>query len=165
MLLHGEQLPLSIVHTLSYHFNPRSRMESDTRQRLPSGQPKNFNPRSRMESDIKDKNMTLLVSKFQSTLSHGERRNHIQANAVTADISIHALAWRATTLGWLCYWDCSSISIHALAWRATDRLPPLATQGIANAKTLVPQEVRISRDFYGSLGFALAITPRAARAT
>ncbi len=99
-----------------------------------------FNPRSRMESDSKLSSAVRSKTAFQSTLSHGERRSY-QWHHTDSDlfqstlshgerpyvkshlpffvpISIHALAWRATPDSDK-YIPSVLISIHALAWRAT----------------------------------------------
>ena len=77
------------------YFNPRPRKEGDFLQRLQIGRMKYFNPRPRKEGDI----ITYILA-----------RND--------DISIHALAKRATTCERYAFQKLT-ISIHALAKRAT----------------------------------------------
>ena len=77
-----------------------------------------FNPRSRKESDGTYRQFIFNVRRFQSTLSQGERPYWKVYNDWFRDISIHALARRATT-GVLFVKTLECISIHALARRAT----------------------------------------------
>ena len=78
------------------HFNPRSRMGSDAYhdEEVCAGQ--YFNPRSRMGSDLLNALLKILCVLFQSTLPHGERREHRRITEEHSSISIHAPAWGAT---------------------------------------------------------------------
>ena len=60
------------------------------------GQSGCFNPRPRAEGDVLALGGALLAAWFQSTPSHGGRRVRGQLYADLADVSIHALARRAT---------------------------------------------------------------------
>ena len=78
----------------------------------------NFNPRSREESDESELSDRCIKYIFQSTLSRRERRNDMGTRQNGLDISIHALAKRATVSN-LSKIPMPDISIHALAKRAT----------------------------------------------
>ena len=99
-----------------------------------------FNPRSRMGSDLGDSAASLSMSKFQSTLPHGERLGccmrrtragrfqstlpHGERHESKARdereimVSIHAPAWGATSVEFP-YRNRHGVSIHAPAWGAT----------------------------------------------
>ena len=78
-----------------------------------------FNPRSRKESDFSASVAVIRAGLFQSTLSQGERRKRFVTMNDKFEISIHALARRATQIFWLKNRK-RFISIHALARRATN---------------------------------------------
>ena len=63
----------------------------------------------------------MMCLSFQFTPSHGGRPAQEAFNAVTALVSIHALAWRATDVQ-LGIAGINQVSIHALAWRATAKM-------------------------------------------
>ena len=123
------------------NFNPRSRKESDFRMRFSRIRVFHFNPRSRKESDLGRNHILIDRVRFQSTLSQGERLLEVQYFGRGDEISIHALARRATRCSpkashrWSDFnprsrkesdvnpsnqlFSPSQISIHALARRAT----------------------------------------------
>ena len=58
-----------------------------------------FNPHPRMEGDDMSCQGQTDVSLFQSTPSHGGRHPHANDLNAMLYVSIHALTWRATAVG------------------------------------------------------------------
>ena len=80
------------------HFNPRSRVGSDSMRRIALLRFYDFNPRSRVGSDSITADVAGMSFLFQSTLLRGERRAGYMVCAKSDRISIHAPAWGATQL-------------------------------------------------------------------
>ena len=66
--------------------------------RQPRRPPEGFDPRPRMEGDTSAPEVCELMSMFRSTPSHGGRPRRRCHGTGRLDVSIHALAWRATVV-------------------------------------------------------------------
>ena len=80
-----------------------------------------FNPRPRMEGDPDGQKNKPSITMFQSTPPHGGRPCIFSPKFSISLVSIHAPAWRATSLASKKFGD-ETVSIHAPAWRATPNL-------------------------------------------
>ena len=78
-----------------------------------------FNPRPRVEGDLICRCQSDIFRLFQSSPSCGGRLYMSSCTSTTNYISILALVWRATSLGYAGLYECV-ISILALVWRATN---------------------------------------------
>ncbi len=99
-------------------FNPRPRMEGDAPAPRPIHTSSRFQSTPSHGGRLRLYKTDVEEQPFQSTPSHGGRLPLARITGHIGDVSIHALAWRATSQppprsG------RGKVSIHALAWRAT----------------------------------------------
>ena len=89
----------SCTSLVAIHFNPRPRKEGDGASTRTCGCRGHFNPRPRKEGDVLKLNADYMQELFQSTPSQRGRPMTVNSVLAQANISIHALAKRATLRG------------------------------------------------------------------